>query len=224
MFSTEGERTGRTPRLDAPPYDPSLWEGRDCAFLTTLKDVFHEQQRRERHFFAETLDGSVSSASLPTALYPRLVTRLSTCWRNLLAWLLPSYYAQHVLATPSLAHMSNDELVSRMHLALQAGDTDVSALIAKELARRRVRLYEEEEEEVVGRGGSGKYVFGRGNRLGASSGMPIGLSTGSGIPLRGGDARSSTNFSTDSSFTVPDILLQRRSRRSAGDGGGSLRF
>ncbi|KEG15341.1 hypothetical protein DQ04_00101080 [Trypanosoma grayi] len=222
------ETTERPPRHDAPPYDPSLWEGKDCAFITTLRDVYHEQQRTERQLRSTApAEGEVTAGwPLPTTSHTQLPSRPSTWWRNLLVKFFPRYSARQRLSSLGFEHMKNDELVNRMHFALQAGDMELSALIAQELARRRVRLYEA-EEYASNRGGRSAPVAGGwfsaapNQQAGFTSG---GVESGSGGHLsRGAPTRSSMHLSADSSFMVPEVLLQKRFGGSGG-GGGGLRF
>ncbi|EKF38459.1 hypothetical protein MOQ_001335 [Trypanosoma cruzi marinkellei] len=221
MFRTQAENTGRSPKLDAPPYDPSLWEGKDCAFITTLKDVYHRQERMERQLRLETSAVGGTAIQLPAASHTQMVTSPSTWWGKLLGSLFPQYYARQALANLGLGHMSNDELVNRMHFALQAGDTDLSALIAKELARRRACLYEEEAD----RRSTGRDTLPLGGRLSTEPRMRTRLSTGFGGRVSGVTLDTNTRPSTGSSFSVPEVLFQKRPRGSGGVGGENmLRF
>ncbi|KAH9600357.1 hypothetical protein LSM04_006024 [Trypanosoma melophagium] len=219
MFRTTLENTGRTPKYDAPPYDPSLWEGKDCAFITTLKDVYHDQQRMERQLRSETIAHDLASRQLFAPSRTQRVSRSSTLWGRLLATFFPRYYARREMADMSLAYMNNDELVNRMHFALQTGDTELSALIARELARRRARIYEKEEEEgsvnINGRKSSGRIG---GDRFNMDS-KPQSRFSGGDVRFSGSVPRRSGVFSADSSFVVPDVLLQQRASV-----GGSARF
>ncbi|ESL10220.1 hypothetical protein TRSC58_02050 [Trypanosoma rangeli SC58] len=220
MFRTQAEHTGRSPKLDAPPYDPSLWEGKDCAFITTLRDVYHRQERMERQLQMETSAFGEAALPVSAASHTQLTTRPSTWWGKLLDSLFPRYYARQALANLGLGQLSNDELVNRMHFALQAGDTDISALIAKELARRRACLY----EEGTGMSSTGRNTLPTGVSLNTESRMRTKLSGGFGGRVSSATApRSGTRQSTHSSFAVPEVLFQMRLR--GGDGGENvLRF
>ncbi|RNF27500.1 uncharacterized protein Tco025E_00236 [Trypanosoma conorhini] len=220
MFRAHAEHTGRSPKLDAPPYDPSLWEGKDCAFITTLRDVYYRQERMERQLRMETSVVGGAALPVPAASHTQLATRPSSWWGKLLDSLFPRYYAQQALANLGFGQMSNDELVNRMHFALQAGDTDISALIAKELARRRACLY---EEDTVTRS-TGRNTLPTGVSTGTESRIRTKLTGGFGGRVSSGTApHSGTRPSTDSSFVVPEVLFQTRPR--GGDSGENvLRF
>ncbi|ORC87117.1 uncharacterized protein TM35_000242670 [Trypanosoma theileri] len=216
MFRTAGEDTGRTPKYDAPPYDPSVWEGKDCAFISTLKDVYHDQQRMERQLRSEAIAQDLASRPLFSPSHTQRGSRSSTLWGRLLAKLFPRYYARKEMADMSFAYMNNDELVTRMHFALQTGDTELSALIARELARRRARIYEKEEEGNININGrsSGRV----GDRFTMDS-KPQSRFSGGDVRFSGSVPRRSTVFSADSSFVVPEVLLQQRTSV-----GGGTRF
>ncbi|KAG8343669.1 hypothetical protein TRVL_05504 [Trypanosoma vivax] len=206
----------RTPRHDAPPYDPSLWEGRDCAFITTLRDVYHRQQRAERQLrMSEQEVKEVLPLPVPAASHVQLLQRPTRWWSRLLALLFPRYYAQTEMTSYVLTTLSTDELVWRMHFALQAGDTNLSAVIAQELARRRVDLYEE--------GSVGHHRLSRsispdsGPRVAESRHTTRGLN-GNTCTKRGAQsslftrAGSSTGRSPESPIVIPSVLLKRPSR------------
>ncbi|CBH17925.1 hypothetical protein, conserved [Trypanosoma brucei gambiense DAL972] len=208
MYRSVGEAVGRTPKQDAPPYDPSLWEGKDCAFITVLKEAHERQQRQERHRDAQ--HGGVDEAGLaaPYTSHIQLTYTPTSWWERLMLKLFPRYYALRVMANSDISRLSNEELVMRMHLALQAGDGDFSALIAQELARRRVYLYREEVTTVNTTPGGA--AVRRNNYRGMGSpdeGVGIMRARYSDSAVKQG----TVSHVADSSFTVPEFLLRRPS-------------
>lgn len=146
-FSGSSQRTAvkvrRTPRDDAPPYDPTLWEGQDVFYLTqraalqrekksldagksTLEYLSGEAAKKER----SRIDEGIAAHTLPARPTQRW-------WERLLSrWLPPPPTVKPL----DLRELSLDELMFRFQAALQNGDVKLSSVFAQELARRKAQL------------------------------------------------------------------------------------
>ncbi|CCD15480.1 unnamed protein product [Trypanosoma congolense IL3000] len=143
-----------------------------------------------------------ASASIPAPLSSHIQLTLAPVglWEKFLSKFFPRYYALRAMSKRDLSHLSNEELVQRMHSALQAGEGDFSAFIAQELARRRVHLYGEEGPAPAGSAPLREGGFRREPQ--SSVGGVRRSGPASGVMHRRGVSAASV----DSSFVVPDFL------------------
>ncbi|CCW62330.1 unnamed protein product [Phytomonas sp. EM1] len=150
----------RTAKDDAPPYDPSLWEGRDCAYITYLGRQLNDPVVRQRLAARASERGrqlaSIASPHITTDTTPPLVrppTLLEGAkgyggllWRwaisslvRFATSLVPSGFRHPgIPSNVSLEELSSEELLTEMQMALASGHMERSTQIARELASRRV--------------------------------------------------------------------------------------
>ncbi len=142
MATTFRTHSFRTPKDDAPPYDPSLWEGIDCAFVTKLA---HERALERQRSDAAKLD-------FVTAPPPAIVTpppqnqnhtqgvsvRNKTLWDKLMNYFFP--HKEPVSLAQAVRETTIDDLTMLLQAALSAGDVGLATTVSAELANRRVHL------------------------------------------------------------------------------------
>lgn len=137
----------RTPKDDAPPHDPSLWEGgRDCFFLTRRSELQLLERRLQQS--NDVVDQHAPKLEDPLAKQPDAGATLS----NIFSWqYIAEVFAQVILrrkpkaksnepSPAEVAALSFDELFLRFQSALQRGDVVGSSCYAKELARRKAQV------------------------------------------------------------------------------------
>ncbi|KAG5498325.1 hypothetical protein JIQ42_03131 [Leishmania sp. Namibia] len=154
----------RTPKDDAPEYDPLLWSNTDNSYIATLAthamtyqppSTSQQGELRQRGTAAPRppLEAFLSSswkttpqegavARHPTKFHS-VYHRGPTTWPGrLLQFVAPQLYArwQGNVSTADVRQLSTKELISLMQLALSAGEVDQSATLARELSRRKLAL------------------------------------------------------------------------------------
>jgi hypothetical protein len=132
----------RTPRDDAPPYDPSLWEDRDNAFITRLV-----LQRSADAAAALNNTNLSAAATVPPPAQPELAAvnhTLGASLPNRTYWdKLRNYFFPHTEPVPlatAVRQASIEDLTLRLQAALAAGDVGLAGTVSAELATRRVHL------------------------------------------------------------------------------------
>ena len=140
----------RTPQDDAPPYDPSLWEGKDCAFVTRLA-----RERAAKRQADAILQESQSAAAASSGLFLSNVQtpppaafgvnhtqgvsiRNRTLWEKVYNYFFP--HKEPVPLSQVVQKTSIDDLTMRLQAALSAGDVGLATIVSAELATRRVHL------------------------------------------------------------------------------------
>ncbi|CAJ1028815.1 hypothetical protein, conserved [Leishmania lindenbergi] len=153
----------RKPKDDAPEYDPLLWSNTDTSYIATLATHAMKYQPpstsqqgglRQRGATASKppLESFLSSSWNTTPQegaparphkFHSVYHRGPTTWPGrLLQFLAPQLYArwQGNVSAPDVRQLSTKELISLMQLALSAGEVDQSAMLARELSRRKLAL------------------------------------------------------------------------------------
>ncbi|CAC9503738.1 hypothetical protein conserved [Leishmania donovani] len=153
----------RTPKDDAPEHDPLLWSNTDTSYIATLETHAMKYQ-------PPSTSQQVGLQRRGTAASkPPLKVFLSSSWRatpqegaatqhpkfhsvyhcgpttwpgRLLRFFAPQLYArwQGNVSAADVRQLSTKELISLMQLALSAGEVDQSAMLARELSRRKLAL------------------------------------------------------------------------------------
>ena len=187
----------RTPKDDAPPYDPSLWEGGRDVFYLTRRAEMQRMERRLQHS-DNTIDflvprsgdgnnGQVAAASQASqqqlSTHVQLSSAPRSIWGRLLAWVLRGGGKPPAPPQLNLAALSFDELFVRFQCALQRGDVGESSNYARELARRKAKVTACTQDGGVvaqqlpggGDGGTGSSSGGGGG--GAGFGRSLGFGT-----------------------------------------------
>ncbi|KAG5474405.1 hypothetical protein LSCM1_03187 [Leishmania martiniquensis] len=153
----------RKPKDDAPEYDPLLWSNTDTSYIATLathamtyQPASTPQQGGPLHRGSAALrppSEAFLSSSWNATPQEGTVTRHPkfhsvyhggpTTWLGrLLQFAAPRLYArwQGNVSSADVRQLSTKELISLMQLALSAGEVDQSAMLARELSRRKLAL------------------------------------------------------------------------------------
>ncbi|CBZ28532.1 conserved hypothetical protein [Leishmania mexicana MHOM/GT/2001/U1103] len=153
----------RTPKDDAPEYDPLLWSNTDTSYIATLTTHAMKYQApstsqhgglRQRGTATSkppfTVFLSSSWRTTPqegaTTQHPKFHSvyhRGPTTWPGrLLRFFAPQLYArwQGNVSAADVRQLSTKELINLMQLALSAGEVDQSAMLARELSHRKLTL------------------------------------------------------------------------------------
>ncbi|KPI89448.1 hypothetical protein ABL78_1412 [Leptomonas seymouri] len=151
----------RSPRDDAPVYDPLLWKGTDNSYISTLASHVMTHQPLPAPGFGSAGQGKPAASSLdkfltsswaqspeeeaaerlsrfhadynfkPTTLVGRVMQFISS---TIFPW-----WHEGVKPT-DVGALSTNELIHLMQLALAAGEVERSAMLARELSRRKLAL------------------------------------------------------------------------------------
>lgn len=143
----------RTPRDDAPTYDPLLWKGTDNAYITSLAayTMTHQPPTASapakpplQKFLASSWNSTPEEEAAARlskfhAVYDR---RPSTVLGRLLQFLSSRFFPRwHEGVQPAdVMALPTSDLIQLMQLALAAGEADRSAMLARELSRRKLAL------------------------------------------------------------------------------------
>lgn len=156
----------RSPKDDAPEYDPTLWSVPDNSYISTLRaHLLTQQQQPDQQPASGTHSAAAASA--------RPETFLTSSWRgtqkpltaaelaerrglfhvlgrsgpvNMLcgciSWMCPTLYARWYpeLTVGDVHALPAQELARLMQLSLAAGEVEQSAMLARELSRRKLAL------------------------------------------------------------------------------------
>jgi hypothetical protein len=147
MASSRNVVVFRTPKDDAPPYDPSLWEGgRDCFFLTRRTELQLLERRLQQSNDAVDQHAPKLEDVTKKSVTPAGPSKSMFSWEY-----IAEVFAQVILRRPpkpkvtgptaaEVAALSFDELFLRFQSALQRGDVVESSCYAKELAKRKAQV------------------------------------------------------------------------------------
>ncbi|GET90085.1 hypothetical protein, conserved [Leishmania tarentolae] len=156
-------RQYRKPKDDAPAYDPLLWSNTDTSYIATLAThtmKYHPpctaqqgglQQRGTsvskpplKVFLSSSWKAAPQEGTVPQhSKFHSVYHRGPTTWTGrLLRFFAPQLYArwQGNVSAADVRQLSTKELISLMQLALSAGEVDQSAMLARELSRRKLAL------------------------------------------------------------------------------------
>ncbi|KAK7194787.1 hypothetical protein NESM_000399000 [Novymonas esmeraldas] len=154
----------RTPKDDAPAYDPLLWRESDTSYLASLRTYAMTHSPPPARATATRHGGPPQRPPPPesfvssswTAAQPHggdEAARLSrfhsvrldapTSWLGrLFRFMAPGLYARYQgnVTAEDVRQLPTAELIRLMQLALSAGEVDQSAMLARELSRRKLAL------------------------------------------------------------------------------------
>ncbi|KPA85306.1 hypothetical protein ABB37_01640 [Leptomonas pyrrhocoris] len=151
----------RTPRDDAPAYDPLLWQRTDNAYISTLAAHVMTHQPPPAPGCGPAERGKPTKLSLQKFLssswaqspeeeaaarlskfhgvYNRVpMTMIGRLLQFVSAKLFPWWHEG--VSPTDVASLSTNELIHLMQLALAAGEVERSAMLARELSRRKLAL------------------------------------------------------------------------------------
>lgn len=151
----------RTPRDDAPVYDPLLWKDTDNAYISTLAAHLMTHQTPAPPSFSPVKSSQATKPSLNKflssswnaspaedaaerlskfhAVYSRRpTTMIGRLLQYVSCRLFPRWHEDIRLG--DVMALSTRELIDLMQLALAAGEMDQSAMLARELSRRKLAL------------------------------------------------------------------------------------
>lgn len=152
----------RTPRDDAPAFDPLLWKNTDNSYIATLAThaMMHQpapapsyapataSQKSAKPPLKSFLSSSWAqppgeAAAARLSRFHNVYNRRPTSWvGRVLQYISATFFSRwHEEVRPEdVAALSTTDLIHLMQLALAAGEVDRSAMLARELSRRKLAL------------------------------------------------------------------------------------
>jgi hypothetical protein len=153
----------RTPHDDAPVYDPLLWRTTDNAYISTLatRILTHpppaatprfgqaDRHRPTKPPFEKFLSSSWTqspkeAAASRLSMFHAVYDRRPTTWIGRVLQFISArvFHRWHEQLHPTdVTALSTKDLIQLMQLALAAGEVERSAMLARELSRRKLALH-----------------------------------------------------------------------------------